>query len=121
MTKKFVKGDRVLVHATVRSGYQQKNYTQMIFEPPQERPRDLKRSLVRNAIVDPCQAMVTGYSYRVTGIMISDNYSGSSGRLAFTKHHPVTMVQPIYSRRWLRPWACLAEDLELITDKEQQK
>lgn len=112
MTKKFTKGDRVLVHATVYCGYQVLR-DKIIYEPVQECQPGLKRSLARSVVDKPYEALVVGYSYRQAGIKTWDEYEGSSNYLMHTKRHSVVMVQPTWTSRWLRPYACLEEDLEL--------
>ena len=81
-----------------------------------------KRNLWRYEYAEPWLGMVTGWAIRMTGESVSSGYEGDSldgtydfvsGHLASDKSHKVVMVQPLHTDRWLRPVACLEEDLSV--------
>jgi len=76
-----------------------------------------KRNLWRYEYETPWIGMVTGWSVRKTGDSVPsggdwDDYE--QGYLREDKSHKVVMIQPLRTERWLRPIACLEEDVTKV-------
>ena len=119
------KGTPVKVRAKVASGYYSEESVQMmtgasIIASPGKPVRKCRivahRQLIRIELDPPIEAIVVGKSLRKTGIRHGGNCDTGSGYLTGVESHPVVMVQPIHTPRWLRPYACLEADLE-VTDE----
>jgi len=77
-----------------------------------------KLNLWRYEYSRPVLGMVVGWSFRQTGESVPSSGSYDDyfqGYLAADKRHKVIMVQPLANERWLRPIACLEEDIERLT------
>jgi hypothetical protein len=75
----------------------------------QKHPRGMRRITYKT----PFFGLAIGYSTRQTGWFIWGSYD-EPGHLTETTHHPVIMVQPLFTDRFLKPFASLPEDLEII-------
>lgn len=65
----------------------------------------------------PWEGMVVGWSHRQTGDLVQSRHTESDherGYIKGVKRHLVVMVQPLHTDRYLRPSACLADDLEIV-------
>jgi len=67
----------------------------------------------------PWRGLVTGRTYLATGIVkygYSGPYDSYDGDLELVedKRHIVLCVQPLDTKRWLKPWRCLEADLEVV-------
>lgn len=73
-----------------------------------------KRNLWRYEYETPWLGIVTGWSFRQTGNIVSGGGSWDDyepGYLASDKYHKVLVIQPLHTERWLRPVACREEDV----------
>ena len=103
------KGQRVHAKAYVRSGYfphADLNSIEIVAGPGYNSQK--VRSLAR--FKSEFEGIVVGISHRMTGVC-EVCHSEGIGELTNTSRHPVVMVQPLYTQRWLKPHACLNKDL----------
>lgn len=120
MKTEFEKGDVVLVAATVKSTVNWMGSScEVAFRPEKTKgahPGDV-RILLR--CPEKFRGLVVGVSVRKTGVRRDPSgYDRFAERyLADEVRHPVVMVEPLWTKRWLEPRACLAEDLELVTEE----
>ncbi len=61
----------------------------------------------------PWRGLIVGKSHRVTGTLVDPGSENDLPYLMADKVHPVWLVEPLDAQRWIKPAACLEEDLEL--------
>ena len=122
------KGDVVLVRAVISTKNDPKPYSanwpgEIIHQPDDEIKSGYhnrqKRVMRRHTLINPMECLVVGRSTRITGmyhmgIGSYDNFD--PGYLYNTTTHKVIIVQPMDTQRYIKPYACLEED---IVDSDQ--
>ncbi len=76
----------------------------------------------------PFEGLVVGWSIRISGIHhvgidnsgIFDGGDFEPGFIDNAVYHKVIMVQPLDTERWIKPIPCLEEDLENLSDAEEE-
>ena len=104
------KGDRVLVKATVRTGYARiSNNEDVIYEP-----RGGGKRILRYPHTDVI-GIIIGYSWRATG-HYSPRVDDNPPFLSEDKRHKVWLVESLRGgdERYIEPLVCLEADLEII-------
>ena len=84
-------------------------------------PGSPQRNLWRYTYPQPWQGIVVGWSTRQTGKVYPPSggyYDYEPGYLQVDKTFTVFMVQPLDTNRWVRPIACLEEDLDVPNDSD---
>jgi hypothetical protein len=120
--KKFQKGDRVTVRATVFT--KERKYRQftgampeVAYEPVRQHcKRGIPRRLMRVPEQEPWEGIVVGYSKRWTGFHMSGRDWDDPGWIGDQVAHEVVMVIPTDRVLWERPLPCLEADLEPLND-----
>jgi len=79
----------------------------------------LRKRMYRVSLEPPERGLVTGESYRATGWYLGSHFNDGDWEAAHLQEdmrHPVIIVQPLDNPRYLKPWACLSQDLELAVE-----
>jgi hypothetical protein len=112
------KGDKVLVKSVVftkdrcyPAGYQWPAKVVHVPPAPKDRRRNHIRALMRVDYKEPFKALVIGRSTRISCVH-HWTYANGEGFITDDTTHKVIMVTPLNTQRYLRPYACLEEDLE---------
>lgn len=122
------KGDQVLVKATVWTEYGPGYEDELVHQPTRWSGPDLRRikSLRRERWAQPRHGLLVGYSYLATGCgygsaALSASWDEDSPALREDRRHRVWVVEPLDNNRYIKPWHCLEEDLELVTPHGEQE
>jgi len=105
--------DRPAVHDHMPLGASA-SIVKMIHRPKMD---GITRNLWRVQYTKAWEGIITGYSFRNTGRVLGGTDYEDPGYLYEDKRHKVIMVQPLYTNRWLKPIACLAEDIVSMQPK----
>ncbi|NIQ88653.1 MAG: hypothetical protein GWN93_06060 [Deltaproteobacteria bacterium] len=84
-------------------------------------PGSPQRNLWKYDYPQPWRGIVVGWSTRQTGKVYpagGDMYDYEPGYLQVDMTFTVIMVQPLDTNRWVRPIACLEEDLDVSGDSD---
>lgn len=109
------KGDLVRVKAQVVTRFPNIWTGGTLVHEPKRGQATSKKCLYRLDF-EPWTGMIVGKSYLATGLyeQAGDYWDGNYASLKEDKRHAVWLVEPIDSNRWVKPFACLEVDLELV-------
>ena len=118
------KGDVVWVHAVVEAScgdarHEHESSVTLIHIPDKKKWPSMIKRLYRVSLEPPERGIVVGESYRATGWYQDSRFNDGDWEPAYLqedKRHPVVIVQPLDNPRYLKPWACLPNDLELAAE-----
>lgn len=105
------KGTVVLVKAEVRTGFHSIPEDEVLHTPRTYLGTGRLKKLYKHTI-DPYRAIVVGHSYLATGRW-QPGWE-ELAELVEDRRHSVVLVEPLQGTRYLKPRACLEEDLELL-------
>ena len=116
---RFSKGDRVLVKAIVWTkvshvpvGSEWRSKIVYTPEKPDSQYPGIIRPLERSKLIKPLYALIVGKSYRISGYYRRGYGYDDAGELINQTRHPVFMVSPLNTERYLKPYAALEGDIE---------
>lgn len=77
------------------------------------------RDFLHYDLKEPITGVVVGWSTRISGIYYPGKSSWDEydpGDIRDTQVHKVIMIEPLTTEQWIKPLACIEEDLEKIND-----